>query len=240
MIHVTASLSDKPQTRLLAAYLLYGHQTRYSSQMHFTMATQHEIEYGLQGTHLKPGQHVELAGMVAALRQLVPGQSAFIPEHVFYASEDLLGFWMPAGVKPKHFEHSPELDGFYPHPPLVFIVSYGKIWLGALRDNARPRPETTICHVPYSNMLGQFLVCKGTTHLPEKLDPENTEAWVNAYFASSFTGSGVRLTKSRLSYTDFWQRLQGKTLFPVKQLKPASTLKEMIASCQRHIGATRV
>jgi PRTRC genetic system protein B len=201
-------------------------------------ATFHTIVSGAQQFELGPGVPLTRTILANTLRALESEKrrrstsSGYIPSDLVLMTRHHIGWWVPAGPQRKTFQTLPELNGVYPQPPLLFVAARhagraDRLRVFALRHNERPSLETALCRAPYSNLFASNGVCLGSTELPQRLEPDDTDAWTRAYFRSAFTGG----TKE---YRQLWEPLKDADRFPVDILEDANaTLSGVIEVCQR-------
>ena len=124
------------------AVLVYGDQ-------HRAFATLHEVATQEEGTPLLgPARPLTLA-FLRVLAQGLGSQVApeILPANVLARTPEMLVWWNQAARLPMFFgaadaEASKLNGGIFPHPPLVFKVCGGELFVRALQRNVRPESTT--------------------------------------------------------------------------------------------------
>ena len=182
---------------------------------------------------LGAGTPVSQAAMEALMSSLDAFPLGLQAENVLARGKDGLIFWERARTWRFSFDtRQPDLDRLsgrmIPMPALVFKVTHGRnMQVYALKDNARPGPDTPLFAPPTMN-TGRGMVCLGNTQLPQRLDPEHPELWSAAYFRSTFTHSANAMNWQS-SYGDLLRLAIKKRRFPTEHLgKTLSTLRGLV------------
>lgn len=164
-------------------------------------------------------------------------RAVLLPENVLACTSDLLAWWTPPRLHRIFFSDGAEdrraINGaVFPHPPLVWKVQRGCLFLRALVAPARPKPETKLMVAPYWNTAAdKGDVCEGDMHRPEHTDIATMLEWEEGFFNSHFTHpSGIgKLTSHVGGFIGLWTELVGKDQFPEAYLVPcAQTLEQFI------------
>jgi len=205
------------------AVLVYGDQQR-------AFATLHEVVKQEDGAPmLGPARPLSLA----FLRELARGLGSqvapeILPGNVLARTPEMIVWWSQAGRLPMFFgaadEQARKLNGgTFPHPPLVFKVRGGQLFVRALRRNTRPESTTRMMTAPYWNVGQDAKVCLGTAMAPKEASVASTPAWYDAFHRSQFTHAlgAVRLTTHRGGFVGLWQSMAGKKQFPTRYLTEA-------------------
>ena len=205
------------------AVLVYGDQ-------HRAFATLHEVATQEEGTPLLgPARPLTLA-FLRVLAQGLGSQVApeILPANVLARTPEMLVWWNQAARLPMFFgaadEEAQNLNGgIFPHPPLVFKVRDGELFVRALERNVRPEGTTQLMNAPYWNVGGDARVCLGTARAPKDASVASIPAWQAAFHRSSFTHAlgAVRLTTHPGGFVGLWRSLAGKKRFPARYLTEA-------------------
>ncbi|GAA5534081.1 PRTRC system protein B [Deinococcus aluminii] len=116
----------------------------------------------------------------------------FVPEHVVAVGSTSLAWISPPRARRLLFQGAydkavAQLDGqVLPQPRLLFVVRGRAMFVYALKGQDRPGAQTTLCLAPYYNVFSNHQVCQGSMQLPTRIDPNNTNAWEDAFFYSNF------------------------------------------------------
>jgi PRTRC genetic system protein B len=123
----------------------------------------------------------------------------------------------------------------FPMPPLLWMVKDKRIYLWAMKEDARPTAKTKLHPTPFWNSYPQTGgVCQGTmAALPENPVPDaaaiaRIEA---AFFQSNFTHGpiGVKRTPGITTHADLWRHARKARRFPTELLhKPITTLANIL------------
>lgn len=168
-------------------------------------------------------------GLAHSLGSRVPVE--VFPENVLVRTAETVVWWTPAVHRTMFFRSADEdtqiLNGKrFPHPPLVWRVSHGELWVRALPENSRPKPATKLCVAPYFNVSGEDgLTCQGTMRSPEDAGVATIPLWERAFFQSEFTHqTGTRrLTIHPGGFLGLWASLAGsRERFQVEHLAPTN------------------
>ncbi len=228
--HVEISESCKLQLR--HALLVYADE-------HGAFATLHDVLPQAEGAPLlAPAQPLSLA----FLRRLAESLGSrvtpeVLPANVLARTPEMIVWWIRASRRIMFFggtdEEARKLNGrVFPHPPLVFKVCRGELFVRALGANARPEADTRLKTAPYWNVAGDSgRVCLGTARAPDDASARSIPSWEAAFHNSEYTHplGAVRLTTHPRGFVGLWNSLQGKKKFPVGYLTDArQTLREFI------------
>ena len=195
---------------LMSVILLYG------SQQKIRLATVHAPESNPNGGPplLGAGQPVSrqfLHQLSCNLQSELP--ATWLPEHVLIWSQRLVAWWEPARLRPMFF--SPESDGktldgkLYPHPPLLFAIRDRHLFVWALAEDTRPKPNTPLLQAPYWNTSPDGAVCHSNL--------------------------GRTLCRHREGFLGMWRDLAGRKRFPIEYLIPKKTLRETFCQNSSYI-----
>jgi PRTRC genetic system protein B len=208
--------------KLQQAVLLY--QTAHSNRC---MATVHRVMQNdpAGAPVLGAGELLSTTVLRELTRKLhAASQVEFLPAHVVARTPDLLAWWTPPAVRAMFFRAGSELGEIsgkpFPHPPLLFVVCGGALYVRALFYDRRPVAAEVLAAAPYWNADSNGRVCAGSMRKPKALCVSSIAAWQQAFFQSEFThpGGGGRLTKRAGGTTALWKSLAGKKRFPTSSL----------------------
>ena len=191
---MTAIVSESSPTalELFAAVLLYRDRDRVLARQHSVI-----LEKG-KSPRLGAGSLVT-GTLVDELLDLSDRRPlTYMPEHVIATSRHAIAWFEPACARTMYFKPNSDaavavFDGaLVPQPPLVFIARNHALDVFALRENRRPTLKSALPRAPYWNVFeghgGQGgRVCLGSMALPDSVQPQDTSAWTEAFFASNFT-----------------------------------------------------
>jgi PRTRC genetic system protein B len=213
------------------AVLVYGDQ-------HHAVATLHEVVKQEEGAPML-GPALPLS--LAFLRELAHGLASQVlpevfPTNVLARTREMIVWWSQAARLPMFFgaadEEARKLNGgVFPHPPLVFKVRDGELFVRALERNVRPESTTRLMNAPYWNVGADARVCLGTARAPKDASVASIPAWQDSFHRSSFTHAlgAVRLTTHPDGFMGLWRSLGGKKRFPARYLAEArETLRDFV------------
>lgn len=233
-MRVHVQIGESRVFRLESAILIYGDGRA-------AFATLHRVQFPPDGG--APFLAAARPVTTAFLRTLAEGLGAcvkpeILPENVLARTPEMFAWWSRARHRIMFFnppnEQVRHLNGRrYPHPPLVFKVSAGNLFVRALVSDQRPTADTALCTAPYWNTNQEDgLVCPGSMKIPETTNVESMGQWEDSYFGSEFThpSGAARLTSFPGGFSALWTKLAGrKTAFPVEYLTDANqTLRSFI------------
>ena len=234
-VHVR--IGDTRTFALKQAVLLYQEGNR-------AFATLHEVKIRADGPpYLCAGESVTTGFLQILAKGLGANTAAeVLPEYVLARTPDLIAWWSPAQCRLMFFRvgnaETVKLNGkIYPHPPLVFMVYEGELFVRALAENRRPKGNTRLRNAPYWNTDAQGRVCLGSMRVPEEVGVSTIAAWEAAYFASEFThpSGAVRLTIHSGGFLGLWSGLAGRKHFPIRFLADSKQkLQEFITANNAH------
>jgi PRTRC genetic system protein B len=224
-------IGDSYNLELRHAVLVYADQ-------HRAFATLHEVATQEEGAPLLgPARPLTLA----FLRELAQGLGSqvapeILPANVLARTPEMIVWWNQAARLPMFFgaadEDAKKLNGgIFPHPPLVFKVRDGELFVRALERNVRPEGTTQLMNAPYWNVGGDARVCLGTARAPKDATVASIPAWEAAFHRSSFTHAlgAVRLTTHPGGFFGLWRSLAGKKRFPARYLTEArETVRDFV------------
>lgn len=191
MSHLVKVLGPGETTLNLVSALLM-----YQSNSGDVYATTHPIVLDADQPHRKvigPGVPMSKASLAAFAEAVSTATafSGFLPANLLYASPNLIAWWTPAAVRTTWFKSADaaELSGHGPaaHPALVFVATPGDWYVFALRADARPLPQTKLCHAPHYNVWNGGRICTGNVALPATVGAESIARYEEAFFRSHFT-----------------------------------------------------
>jgi PRTRC genetic system protein B len=209
---------------------------------------------GIVTTHTiarAPGRYVLMPGKpasAAALHQLLTrfnpniAQQGLLPWNLLRQTPTELLWHCPSQVEPIFFKtEQSELNALSGmrvlHPPLVFYVNRGSLFIAALPDGQRPTLQTKLLRAPYFNISPEGRVCQGTMNGPREIRPEKMPQWEHAFFHSAFThphGGAFRITSHSNGHAGLWlaQAQRPYPSFPIEHLVPLElTLGDWLKNC---------
>src|SRR6516162_4750508 len=158
---------------------------------HHAFATLHEVAKQEEGA---PMLGAALPLSLAFLRELAPGLGSQVapevfPTKVLARTPEMIVWWSQAARQPMFFgaadEEARKLNGgVFPHPPLLFKVRGGELFVQALQRNVRPEGGTCLMNAPYWNVGGDARVCLGTARAPKDASVASIPAWQEAFHGS--------------------------------------------------------
>ena len=168
---------------------------------------------------------------LAFLRELAHGLGSQVVPEVFPANvlartPEMIVWWSQAARLPMFFgaadEEARKLNGgVFPHPPLVFKVCGGELFVRALERNVRPEGTRQLMNAPYWNVGGDARVCLGTA--PKDATVASIPAWEAAFhriFHTRVRRGAAHHSSRRLR--GLVGSLAGKKRFPARYLTEAS------------------
>jgi PRTRC genetic system protein B len=235
-MQVSIQIGTSRDFHLKQAILIY--EDRVSPREKF--ATVHPVipQGPQQQAFLGPGDLLTTEFLESLYRGLERAPRAvLLPESVLACTSDLLAWWTPPRLHRMFFSEGAEdrhaIDGaIFPHPPLVWKVHHGSLFLRALNVAARPEPETKLMVAPYWNTAADTGdVCEGDMRRPKHTDIPTMLEWEEGFFSSRFTHpSGIgKLTSHPGGFTGLWAELVGKDRFAENYLVPSKqTLEQFV------------
>lgn len=213
--------TDDAKVYLSDAILIYkkvGRGKYHQSGEEAVYATLHDVSD--VGTPTKPNVQImagtpltqnSLIDLMGSISDKYTDNVELLPENVLSFSPRHLIWWMPSNNKSVFFMNK-ELgtrSANTPTPALLFIISAGKWYIFALKDNVRPNKDTILHHAPYFNVYDSGLICVGTASIPTTLSTTTIPEWECAFFNSEFTHANGNIRK--VSYPDgeysFWKKM---------------------------------
>lgn len=203
-------------------------------------ATLHDIAKQEEGAPpLGPARPLSLE-FIRELARHLGSQVApeILPVNVLARTPEMIAWWSRASRRIMFFGEADaearKLNGkFFPHPPLIFKVRDGQLFVRALERNVRPEDRTPLKTAPYWNVAGDDgRVCLGTARAPDDISIASIAAWENCFHRSEYTHAlgAVRLTTHPGGFVGLWRSLAGKKLFPARYLTDAGeSLQEFVA-----------
>jgi len=233
-MRVSTQIGDRREFILTKAVLIYEDQVQKREKF----ATVHDvIRAGAtqQERQLAPGSLLT----TSFLKRLAAGldraaEAVLLPENVLAYTSDLLIWWTPPRLHPMYFSDGAEdrarITGrICPHPPLVWKVRRGCLYLRALLEPSRPTAGTALMAAPYWNTeVSRGDVCEGDMPRPPETDVTTMLQWEEGFFNSRFTHpSGIgKLTTHPGGFIGLWTELADSLAFPVHYL---SATKQTLA-----------
>ena len=166
------------------AVLVYGDQ-------HHAFATLHEVA---KQEECAPMLGLALPLSLAFLRELAQSLGSqvapeILPASVLARTPEMIVWWNQAARLPMFFgaadEEAKKLNGgIFPHPPLVFKVRDGELFVRALERNVRPEGTRQLMNAPYWNVGGDARVCLGIARAPKDATVASIPAWQAAFHRS--------------------------------------------------------
>jgi PRTRC genetic system protein B len=227
-MNTSVSIGSSQDFKLSRVLLVYGTSSYDYYPYRHPFLTVHHVVHESDGARLEEGQLLTpqtLAELMTSLGRSVPLE--ILPERVIARTIDTIVWWAPAHQSIMFFSDrgsDPALKRMngkiYPHPALLFKVSGPHLWLRALRENERPKPESRLCIAPYWNTYDDGAVCTGSMRIPQDRSVAVIDRWEHSFFQSEFThASGTRHhTTYPRGVLGLWQHLQGMKRFPTKYL----------------------
>lgn len=134
----------------------------------------------------------------------------FVPDRLLYTGPNMIAWWAPESVRKCWFKSPNKFIGTrvaeVAHPAMVFVATPGDWFVFALRDSARPTPDTKLHHSPHFNVWDGGRVCTGNITLPKVVDTSTIEQYEDAFFNSNFTHPNrERATKHRGGMNMLWR-----------------------------------
>jgi PRTRC genetic system protein B len=225
-MQVTTQIGDRREFILAKAVLIYEDQVHKREKF----ATVHDVIRGgatQQERQLGPGSLLT----TSFLKRLSAGldraaAAVLLPENVLAYTSDLLIWWTPPRIHPMYFsdgaEDRAQVNGrICPHPPLVWKVRRGCLYLRALLEPSRPTAGTALMAAPYWNTeISRGDVCEGDMPRPAETDVTTILQWEEGFFNSRFTHpSGIgKLTTHPGGFIALWTELADSVAFPVHYL----------------------
>jgi PRTRC genetic system protein B len=227
-MNTSVSIGSSQDFKLSRVLLVYGTSSYDYYPYRHPFLTVHNVVHESDGARLEEGQLVTpqmLVELMTSLGRSVPLE--ILPERVIARTTDTVVWWAPARRNIMFFSDRgadaalKKMNGkIYPHPALLFKVSGTHLWLRALRQNERPKPETRLCIAPYWNTYDDGAVCIGSMRIPQDKSVAVIDRWERSFFQSEFTHASG--TQHHTSYgrgvLGLWQHVRGKKQFPTKYL----------------------
>ncbi len=196
-----------------------------------SVAVEHDVR-GKKGSppHLGPGRFVTMSFAEKLLRVMNKAPLQYIPPNVVGVSRHAVAWFEPQTARVMYF--TPDRDDAVavfdgkriPQPPLLFVARQRQLSVYALGEDKRPTLETPLYAAPYWNIYGNqhHSVCLGTMVLPNSVEPEETGAWTDAFFASNFTHlSGTKCWAHPGTYAELLADAMALGRFKSEWLRPA-------------------
>jgi len=206
--------------------------------------TLHEIVRDGEGSRLAEGQLATPKMLIRLLIELgVSVPVEILPERVLARTPDVIAWWAPASERTMFFSDQgddAELRRFngarYPQPPLLFKACGTRLWIRALRDDARPTGTTNLYIAPYWNCYDNGNVCTGTMRIPRKKSVEALASWEESFFQSEFTHAlgNSKQTEFSGGLLGMWETLRGKKHFPPQYLADAGESLAAFVTSHEH------
>lgn len=236
-MQLITEIGDRRNFVLKKAILVYEEVVHNREQF----ATLHEVlREGTepQQPRLGPGSLLTTSFLKALSSGLErPAKALLLPENVLVYTADMLIWWTPPRLHSMYFSEGAEdrlaVDGrVCPHPPLLWKVRRGRLFLRALSASLRPKADTLVMVAPYWNTQARNGdVCEGSMPRPKETDLSNMLQWEEGFFNSRFTHpSGVgKLTTHPGGFMGLWSELVQRQEFPANYLAPAKQTLQQFA-----------
>jgi PRTRC genetic system protein B len=151
-MQVTTQIGNNHDFQLKQAILIYEDQiSRWAK-----FATVHRVSNRIRGNPRRwPGNSTHCSLLAHLLHGLQkPAPAVLLPESVLAYTSDLLVWWTPPRLHRMFFSGGAEdrrtISGETgPHPPLIWKVYRGCLFLRALEKPTRPNAETKLMVAPY-------------------------------------------------------------------------------------------
>ncbi|MFS2004642.1 PRTRC system protein B [Duganella sp. CT11-25] len=180
------------QLNLTEALLMYR-----SSDGTAVYATTHPIQTETNNPERKilgAGTPLTKDGL-AAFAQAVGAATSFagfVPDNLLYTSPNMIAWWVPESIRRCWFNSTQnkfigKQVADVAHPAMVFIITPGDWFVFALKESARPGPDTKLQHSPHFNVWDGGRICTGNVDLPETIDASAIRQYEDAFFRSNFT-----------------------------------------------------
>lgn len=158
------------------------------------------------GTPLTKEALAEFARTVGAATAF----DGFVSEQLLYTGPNMIAWWTPESIRKCWFKSGNKFIGTQvaevAHPAMVFVATPGDWFVFALRESARPTPNTKLQHAPHFNVWDGGRVCSGNISLPKVVDTSTTKQYEDAFFNSNFTHPNrERATRHRGGMTMLWR-----------------------------------
>lgn len=185
---------DDTQLELTSAVLMYR------SRASHVYATVHPIEVDENQPFARslgagvPLTKEALADFARAV-DVATAYAGFVPDNLLYTSPNTIAWWTPEAVRPTWFKtgnnaagnHIGDRQGRAAHPALVFVVTSRGWYVFALKESARPSPQTQLYHSPHMNVWKGGGICTGNVDLPPAVSASAIAEYEAAFFRSHFT-----------------------------------------------------
>ncbi|HET9184338.1 MAG TPA: PRTRC system protein B [Candidatus Angelobacter sp.] len=236
-MNISVNIGRSQDYKLSRALLVYGTSDYNGFPYRHPFLTVHEVVHQGDTARLAAGQLVTpdlLAQIMAGLGRSIPLE--ILPERVLVRTTDTIVWWMPACERVLFFSDRADatliaMNGQrYPQPPLVFKASGSRLWVRALKDNARPHANTIMHIAPYWNCDDRGNVCTGSMRIPKEKSVSAIDTWEISFFQSEFTHAGAgrqKPTDHPHGVVGLWKSLRNEKMFPMRYLVP---LKETLAT----------
>ena len=207
---VEIAIGEMHRFELRDALLIYRENRR-------SFITWHRVTAQKQGPPvLGPAQPLTTAFVEELAESLSGGATAeILPENILAKTDRMIAWWTPRRVRRMFFENSEGkaqiLNGKnFPQPPLVWRVAQGELKIRALRENSRPKADTTLAVAPFWNLSDDGGVCLGSMRCPGSASVGSIDAWERGFYESAFTHANVgRLTRHEGGHDALWAKLVG-------------------------------
>lgn len=199
-------------------------------------ATVHDVQLQGDVPVIQAGKLLGTTDMASLMMQMMPGRRlAFIDHRMLALSEHEMVWWMKPCKRTMWFNTNGS-DGLGQafgdawHPGLVFCAGECGWRVFAVKGEARPDADTQLYQAPYYNVNGEGLICRGSADLPQRIGPDQLDAFEDVFFRSRFTHPNVHvkraLTRARGGAAGLWKRM----LTSKAKCFPESTLVPMKAT----------
>lgn len=218
----------------------------YESRNGEAFATVHGIRLDDGGRPVfMSGQAMTRETLIELTAKLMPDTGVdFLPPEVLAIGNGWMIWWCPSRERSLFFRTTCD-DGIgkrtirFTVPPLVFAAHGDVLRVYALKENARPRPETPLWMPPFYNVWDEGRLCRGNAPLPSKIGLEAMPQFESMFFDSVFTHPNLvsrKLTRHREGLTGLWRDIvSGRwKRFPLGMLAPSGrTLDDLVKSVKR-------
>ncbi|CAG9255085.1 PRTRC system protein B [Paraburkholderia unamae] len=173
------------------------------------------------------GRPLDRRALVSTLLQLdksAAPKCEFLPANLLGVSSASVTWWCPPAHRRVFFDCKElgKRSRVVPHPGLVFQASVSGFRVYALKESARPSPDTPLFEPPYFNTWDQGQICIGSAQVPRRIEVDAIGGWEEGFFNSAFThpNHGGKRVAYQDGFFAFWRdMLDGKfESFPLDAL----------------------
>jgi|JI6StandDraft_1071083.scaffolds.fasta_scaffold177130_2 PRTRC genetic system protein B len=180
-------------------------------------ATVHDVQLQGEVPVIQAGKLLGTADMASMMMQMMPGRRlTFIDHRMLALSEHEMVWWMKPSKRAMWFNTNGsdglgESFGAAWQPGLVFCAGECGWRVYAVKGDGRPDAGTPLYQAPYYNVNSEGLICRGSAELPERIGPDQMDAFEEVFFRSRFTHPNVHvkreLTRARGGAAGLWMRM---------------------------------